>query len=315
MSLDQKPKEPDVEEIMANLLETLTVNDYDANRRRCHEALAACAKLGSVEGATNVFQVLRECGIEPDYVSYTMLCGALARGGNTAEIQRIMDWFEASGGQLDAHWYATLVLACLTSTPPNQEVAERAFFGMAKRGLRVKRVKALFKKVVGQERYSELLQTLKEQHIDFEHTQRVTRSRHSARGVNLGPHVQSLTPSLTSTCTARGVVGNGFPDSTSSGFDTCRGGDRMHPNFSPGTSSDGAGMPASSRRGDSPANSSFCSAMDQPVCHSVSYKGPSVNALALSAGTPGMTAPTLSRDSWSASVGDLGLTVNAIFEL
>ena len=51
--------------------------------------------------------------------------------------------------------------ACLHTDPPNADVGEQVFFDMVQRGLRVKRVKALLKKVLGNQRHAQMLRTLK----------------------------------------------------------------------------------------------------------------------------------------------------------
>lgn len=86
-------------------------------------------------------------------------CKALVPTGNTTEIQWLMDLFEALGGELNEHWYAALVCACFASTPPNQDAAERAFHDMVIRGLKVEHLETYFTRVVGHERFAQLLQT------------------------------------------------------------------------------------------------------------------------------------------------------------
>lgn len=109
----------------------------------------ACASLGKAPEAEMWLQEMREKGIEPDLVTYSTLCKALAQEGQTICIWRVMGRLEASGHHLTEHFFAALILSCGFSRPTNTDAAEQAVVALIRRGLQPRRVKCALVRALG----------------------------------------------------------------------------------------------------------------------------------------------------------------------
>jgi len=118
-----------------------------------------CAQEGDLDQLLHWLHRMVADGIQATLVTYGTLCKAYAFHGMVDMVDYIMGYVEQSGHELNAHFYASLIIACTNSKPPRHTRAEQVGKDMVSRGLSPKTVRVPLQRLFGVEKAAKLVST------------------------------------------------------------------------------------------------------------------------------------------------------------